>query len=108
MKIRGQPTRQREGRRNQSFFFRMPKTRKKKVHQGARKPHHKHKNEPMATLKYFEVGEDGSLTALRVHCPRCGPGIYMGSHTVDGETRHNCGRCGVSMTFESSGTPQFH
>jgi small subunit ribosomal protein S27Ae len=36
--------------------------------------------------------EGGKLTRNRKHCPKCGPGVFMGEHN----DRTSCGKCGYT------------
>lgn len=56
----------------------MPKRRKKKVCKVPEEKRHWHKNERMGPLKYYAVDASGNVTNLRLSCPACGPGTYMG------------------------------
>ncbi|KAL0482136.1 ubiquitin-small subunit ribosomal protein S27 [Acrasis kona] len=72
------------------------KKRKKKVYTTPKKKAHKHKNVPLAALKFYRIDGD-KVTRMRKTCPRpdCGDGIYMASH-ID---RHYCGKCGTTFMY---------
>jgi small subunit ribosomal protein S27Ae len=36
--------------------------------------------------------EGGKLTRVKVHCPKCGPGVFMAQHS----DRTSCGKCGYT------------
>jgi len=36
--------------------------------------------------------EGGKVTRTRKHCPKCGPGVFMGEHA----NRVSCGKCGYT------------
>ena len=75
------------------------KKRKKKVYTKPKKIKHKYKNEPLATLKFYQVDDDGKVTRQRKDCPveTCGAGVRLAKHTKrkGGVTEH-CGKCGYS------------
>lgn len=54
----------------------------------------------MGPLKYYAVDASGNVTNLRLSCPACGPGTYMGIHTINGEERHHCGTCSTTLSIE--------
>ncbi|MGQ9720845.1 MAG: 30S ribosomal protein S27ae [Candidatus Jordarchaeum sp.] len=41
--------------------------------------------------KYYKITGD-KIERLRVHCPRCGSGIFMANHY----DRMSCGKCGYT------------
>jgi len=45
----------------------------------------------VAKKDYFKV-EGGKLTRSKKHCPKCGPGVFMGEHA----NRVSCGKCGYT------------
>jgi small subunit ribosomal protein S27Ae len=45
----------------------------------------------MAKKDFFQV-KDGKLERTRRHCPKCGPGTFMGQH----KDRVSCGKCGYT------------
>ncbi|KAG9508716.1 Ubiquitin-40S ribosomal protein S27a, partial [Fragariocoptes setiger] len=67
------------------------KKRKKKNYTTPKKNKHKKKKVKLAVLRYYKVGDDGSVERLRKPCeaPTCGDGIFMASHA----DRLTCGRC---------------
>ena len=53
---------------------------------GGKKPH---KNKPTSTkYKFYKVSGDRATRSLKF-CPRCGPGVFLGS----GLNRLHCGKC---------------
>jgi small subunit ribosomal protein S27Ae len=58
----------------------------------ADKPKEAKKKELRVSKKdYFKV-EGDKLTRTRKHCPKCGPGVFLGEH----ENRISCGKCGYT------------
>jgi len=51
----------------------------------------KQKTPRVAKKDYFKV-EAGKVSRTRKHCPKCGPGVFMGEH----ENRVSCGKCGYT------------
>jgi small subunit ribosomal protein S27Ae len=51
------------------------------------------KKKPVRIAKkdYFKL-EGDKLTRTKKHCPKCGPGVFMGEH----ENRVSCGKCGYT------------
>ena len=45
----------------------------------------------IAKKDYFKL-EGDKLSRTRKHCPKCGPGVFMGEH----ENRVACGKCGYT------------
>ncbi len=45
----------------------------------------------IAKKDYYKV-EGDKLTRSKKHCPKCGPGVFMGEH----QNRVSCGRCGYT------------
>jgi small subunit ribosomal protein S27Ae len=40
-----------------------------------------------------------TLTRTHAFCPKCGPGVFLASHSVKGDksaVRRSCGKCGYS------------
>lgn len=74
------------------------KKRKKKTYTKPKKLKHVHKNVKMASLKYYKVGDDGTIERLRRECPEdiCGAGIFMANH----HDRYYCGKCGLTYVHE--------
>jgi ribosomal protein S27AE len=73
------------------------KKRKKKIAVVPPEKRHRHKNVPLAMLKYYDVNEHtGEVKTLRATCPAeiCGTGVFMAYHSVN--QRHHCGKCGLS------------
>ena len=56
----------------------------------------------MKGREVFKV-ENGKITRLRRHCPKCGDGVFLAEH----KNRISCGKCGYTE-FKSSGrkTPE--
>lgn len=48
------------------------------------------KKAPSADLRKLYQIKDGQVLRSRPHCPKCGPGIFMGQH----KDRTSCGNCG--------------
>lgn len=67
------------------------KKRKKKTYTTPKKVKAKYKNTPLATLKYYNVKEDGKVEKVRQECPHpmCGVGVFMAEH----RDRYYCGKC---------------
>lgn len=42
--------------------------------------------------KDFYKVEDGKVVRTKNHCPKCGPGVFMGEHG----NRVACGKCGYT------------
>jgi small subunit ribosomal protein S27Ae len=40
----------------------------------------------------YSVDEQGKISTMRRHCPRCNPGVFMGEH----KDRFACGKCGYT------------
>ena len=70
------------------------KKRKKKTYTKPKKVKAVHKNEKLATLKLYQVCEDGTVNRLRNQCPvvECGPGHRLAAH----HDRLYCGFCNKS------------
>ena len=69
------------------------KKRKKKTYTKPKKIKHKHKTVKLATLKFYQVDENGVVTRSRQDCPHemCGAGVRMAVH----KDRMHCGKCGA-------------
>merc|ERR1712110_1016911 len=76
------------------------KKRKKKNFLKPKRIPHKHKNVPLATLKYYKIDSQGKIMRLRQECkhPMCGPGVFMANHF----DRHYCGKCFVTFKYDSA------
>merc|ERR1712238_352833 len=76
------------------------KKRKKKNYLKPKRIAHKHKNVPLATLKYYKIDSQGKIMRLRQECkhPMCGPGVFMANHF----DRHYCGKCFVTFKYDSA------
>jgi len=74
------------------------KKRKKKNYTTPKKIKHTHTKVKTATLRFYEVGEDGKINRLRRECPHpdCGAGVFMANHF----DRHHCGKCDMTYVFE--------
>ena len=70
------------------------KKRKKKIYTKPKKVKAVHKSDKLATLKLYQVSEDGKVIRLRKQCPEseCGPGHHLASHY----DRLYCGFCNKS------------
>ena len=75
------------------------KKRKKKNYTTPKKTKHKKKKEKLATLKYYNVDENGKVTRLRRECPSedCGAGVFVATHF----NRQTCGKCGLTYVFNA-------
>lgn len=51
----------------------------------------------MKKIEFFKV-EGDKINRVRRHCPKCGPGVFLGEH----KNRFSCGRCGYTE-FKSAG-----
>jgi len=51
----------------------------------------------MKKIEFFKV-EGDKINRFRKHCPKCGPGIFLGEH----KDRFSCGNCGYTE-FKSGG-----
>ena len=51
----------------------------------------------MKKIEFFKV-EGDSINRFRKHCPKCGPGIFLGEH----KDRFSCGNCGYTE-YKSGG-----
>lgn len=40
----------------------------------------------------YAVSKEGKLERKKKHCPKCGPGVFLGEH----ENRLACGKCGYT------------
>ena len=40
----------------------------------------------------YAVNKEGKLERKKKHCPKCGPGVFLGEH----ENRLACGKCGYT------------
>ena len=70
------------------------KKRKKKIYTKPKKVKAVHKSVKLATLKLYQVSEDGKVIRLRKQCPEpeCGPGNHLAYH----HDRLYCGFCNKS------------
>ncbi|MDP4039586.1 MAG: 30S ribosomal protein S27ae [Candidatus Pacearchaeota archaeon] len=48
-----------------------------------------HKNNPTSKKYALYTIEGNSIKKKSKHCPRCGPGVFLGG----GQSRLHCGRC---------------
>merc|ERR1711972_255981 len=76
------------------------KKRKKKNYLKPKRIKHKHKNVPLATLKFYKIDAQGKVMRLRTECkhPMCGPGIFMANHF----DRYYCGKCFETYKFDKA------
>lgn len=74
------------------------KKRKKKTYTKPKKIKHKHKTVKLATLRYYQVGDNLKVTRLRTECTTCGPGVRMAMHKM----RFYCGRCHLTVSTATS------
>lgn len=51
----------------------------------------------MKKREFFKI-ENNEITRNRRHCPKCGPGVFLGEH----KDRFSCGKCGYTE-FKTSG-----
>ena len=51
----------------------------------------KAKKKTLSKKDFFQV-KDGKIERSRRHCPKCGPGTFMGEH----KDRVSCGKCGYT------------
>ena len=57
----------------------------------------------LTSKKYTKYSVDGDkVTRNAKHCPRCGPGIFLG----EGLGRSFCGKCGYAEFAGKSGKPE--
>lgn len=70
------------------------KKRRKRQYTKPKKNRHKHKNEPLSTLKQFSL-DSTEPTRVGSVCPRCGNGVFMARHF----DRQYCGRCGLTYSI---------
>ena len=63
-----------------------------------KKAKHHHKSVKLATLKYYQVDEDGKVTRSRKDCPQedCGAGVRMAVH----KNRMHCGKCSFVLFLD--------
>jgi len=75
------------------------KKRKKKTYTTPKKVKSKYKNTPLATLRYYNVKDDGKVEKMRQECPHpmCGVGVFLAKH----HDRYYCGKCSRQYTFET-------
>ncbi|HJJ88500.1 MAG TPA: 30S ribosomal protein S27ae [Methanocorpusculum sp.] len=52
----------------------------------------KTEKESLKRSSLYSVDGQGMVTTMHRHCPRCGPGIFMGEH----KDRFSCGMCGYT------------
>ncbi len=71
------------------------KKRKKKVYTKPKKVKRRHKNIPLATLKYYRVEGDGKVTRLRKYSPVAGIGCFMAQMS----DRYYCGKSHVTFMY---------
>jgi len=45
----------------------------------------------MKKIEFFKV-EGNKITRVSRHCPKCGPGVFLGNH----KNRLSCGKCGYT------------
>jgi ubiquitin-small subunit ribosomal protein S27Ae len=74
------------------------KKRKKKDFAKPKRIKHKHRKDPLRTLKYYKVDRDDKITRVARECENeeCGAGVFMAKHF----DRWCCGKC--SLTFMST------
>jgi small subunit ribosomal protein S27Ae len=46
----------------------------------------------------YSVSKDGKIERKRKHCPKCGPGVFLGEH----KDRVSCGKCGYTEFSKKS------
>ena len=51
----------------------------------------KEKKKGKTKRDFFQV-KDGKIERTKRHCPKCGPGTFMGEH----KDRVSCGKCGYT------------
>lgn len=51
----------------------------------------KEKKKAKSKRDFFTV-KDGKIERTKRHCPKCGPGTFMGEH----KDRVSCGKCGYT------------
>jgi len=51
----------------------------------------KEKKKSQTKRDFFQV-KDGKIERTKRHCPKCGPGTFMGEH----KDRVSCGKCGYT------------
>jgi len=75
--------------------------RKKKVYTKPKRIPHKHRKNPLGTLKCYKVTASGTVERTRKICPnaQCLDGIFMGVH----QNRYYCGKCYVTYKFDKDG-----
>merc|ERR1711904_297761 len=66
--------------------------KKKKTFSKPLKNKHLHRRIKLRMSSYFEVSSNYVRSRLK-HCPQCGPGTYMASHT----NRMHCGSCKLTI-----------
>ena len=73
--------------------------KKKKNYTTPKKTKHVNANEMLATLKCYNVDENGKVTRMRRECPNeeCGTGVFMASHS----DRQMCRNCGLTFVFNA-------
>ena len=71
------------------------KKRKKKTYTKPKKIKRKHKTVKLATLKFYQVTDEGKVKRLRRSCTECGEGVRMAVHF----DRYYCGKCGLTFRF---------
>jgi len=57
----------------------------------AEKDKKKVKTVRVAKKDFYKI-EDGKVQRTKPHCPKCGPGVFMGEHN----NRVSCGKCGYT------------
>ena len=45
----------------------------------------------MKKIEFFKV-QDNKINRVNRHCPKCGPGVFLGEH----KNRYSCGKCGYT------------
>ena len=45
----------------------------------------------MKKIEFFKV-QDNKINRVNRHCPKCGPGVFLGEH----KNRFSCGKCGYT------------
>lgn len=76
------------------------KKKKKKNYTTPKKIKHKHKKNPLAVLKYYQVDGDKEATSLKNWCDNeiCGPGVRLAVHY----DRMYCGKCHLTRELKHS------
>eukprot|EP00826_Nyctotherus_ovalis_P004293 TRINITY_DN1091_c0_g1_i1.p1 TRINITY_DN1091_c0_g1~~TRINITY_DN1091_c0_g1_i1.p1 ORF type:complete len:118 (+),score=70.21 TRINITY_DN1091_c0_g1_i1:2-355(+) len=74
------------------------KKKKKKAYTTPKKKKHKHKNNKLATLKYYVIDKSGKVEKAKYECDSCGVGSFMAEH----KNRFHCGKCGRAFTKQQA------